>query len=420
MKRKSFVLMTSLFIAVFMSIFMVLGFLSAITQIRLIETERSSMYAFYAAEAALERTIFELRRDMAWGSGIPAGDPINGCPEMTGSLCQDVEVRLDPADPASLRGTYSIISGGPSNATLDPPWIVVPFQIEGSSTDSDAMVTRVLDVQIRTQSPVAFSFFTLGDLAIGGGAIINNSGSDIFTRDISFEAVPGETIDIDGNIRYMRNLSGYPDPSVNVTGSVEQTEPTTFIGVDFDYYSDLAQSGGNYISGDFTYSGDISPADLGTDNGILCVDGDIEISGEVIEPVVIVASGDIHITDDITYSPSSPDAQIGIFAAGDVIIDEDAAGGDGNLDVNGLIIADGGVFSAEGANYSENQLNFSGAILVRGKSDARSSIDLNVFKTRVYSDDPNLYLNPSLPFMTFLVNLGTWSEANLPAIQAVQ
>ena len=59
--RKSFVLIASVFLALFLGIILSVSYLRSNIQLRAVDTRIASLYAFYASEAGLENSIFELR-----------------------------------------------------------------------------------------------------------------------------------------------------------------------------------------------------------------------------------------------------------------------------------------------------------------------------------------------------------------------
>ncbi len=411
--KHGFILLAAVLTTLFLGIFMGIAGIRMLSQMRLTTSREISQDALYAAEVGVERAIFELRNNIDWIGEIEVGNPIPGS--------ENVEVRFTPDDPRTAVGEYTIRLGG--EPYPDGTWMIIPLRVEGRSVHPSEEAVRILDVEIRAQSPTAFFVFTLGDIHVGSGA---NIGSNVLGRDVYFEiseALPDgmREIDVDGDVTYLRNIAGDDHEDVSISGEVSQGDPVTFVGVDISRYQNIARGGGAYIDGDFRYQGNIDREELDAPNGVVFVHGDVEIEGDVIEPMLIVASGDIHIIGDVEYRNDDSNIQLGLFSGRDIIIDADATGedADGDLTLEGLLVADGGVLRAEGDKGSQAELNFHGAISVRGSDDVRTVIDLNVFRERNYLYDHQLFLDPQIPFMSYIANLRKWELLGDPDISAV-
>ncbi len=393
MRRKSFTLLAAIFLALFLGIIMGASFLRTYIQLRSVEIRKRAEDAFYVAEAGIEASIFELRRDAEWRDGFDN---------------EAFKWHEGEADEQTI-GYYTVtVSEG---ADLGD-WPTVLLRAEGRVPNpfkSGQYIKKVILARVAVQNPAAFFTATPGYLKVVSGASINGDilGGDV-VFDVNHSYPPDKRkITIDGDVLYTQNISGQDDPDVEITGNVSSLPPITFTGVDLDYYEEVAQNGGRYIDGDFHYSGDIDKENLSTNNGVVYVNGDVYISGDVLESVQIVASGNIYITDDIICQN---DAQIGLSAKESVIIPESAPD---SITIEAFIRADGGTFEAEGDKGSKDTLTFSGAISVRGDEgeEDSSGIDLNVYAERNYNYDTSLYTDLSIPYITYIANVVEWNQA---------
>ncbi|MBN2483511.1 MAG: hypothetical protein JXD21_04855 [Candidatus Omnitrophica bacterium] len=407
--KRSFILLATIVTTLFLGIFIGISGLRMLGHMRSTTSRELSQDALYVAEAGVEKAVFELRSNIDWIGEVAVGDPIPGF--------EQVEVRLDRNDPQTAVGYYTIKLG--KEPYSDAAWIIIPLRIEGRSAHPSQEAVRILDVEIRAQSPSAFFVFTLGDIHVGSGA---NIGSNMLGRDIYLEVsdtVPPEMqgISVDGDVVYLRNLIGdLNDPAIQISGEVYQGDPVTFVGVDISRYRNIAQNGGAYIDGDFRYQGNINRQELNAPNGVVFINGDVEIEGNVTEPMLIVAGGDIHIIGDVEYQANGSHIQLGLFSGNDIVIDETAPGIDGDLALEALVIADGGVLRAEGGKGTQGTLDFKGAISVRGAEGVRTVIDLNVFRQRNYEYDQMLFLDPQIPFMSYIADLRKWEVVGSPDV----
>ncbi|MEK7224186.1 MAG: hypothetical protein AAB221_00700, partial [Bacteroidota bacterium] len=60
MNKKGFILLASIFLVLFLGIFLGISLMRADLQLRSMEYRRASLYAFYAAEAGIDEAVFEL------------------------------------------------------------------------------------------------------------------------------------------------------------------------------------------------------------------------------------------------------------------------------------------------------------------------------------------------------------------------
>jgi len=64
-KNSGIALISSVFVALFLSILAGAAFMSSQMQLSMVQQKRSVQEAFYAAESGIERSVFELRRNPA-------------------------------------------------------------------------------------------------------------------------------------------------------------------------------------------------------------------------------------------------------------------------------------------------------------------------------------------------------------------
>lgn len=410
--KKSIILLASVFLALFLGILLSVSFLRSYVHLNAVELRRASSYAFYAAEAAIDRAVDELRRNMDWQAGFGDGDsPIalvtqGATPETVGFYWIDA----DGVDDISGNGDDDIQGGGllVNRTTV---WIRAHGQAPrlAHHQSGSQRISRVIFARVAVENPAVFFTSTLNDLTIASGIDIDG---DVFARDIVFEVneslpSPFKEIEVDGDVLYIRDIEGETNPSVTIAGNTIHADPITFASVDSDRYRDLAKEDGKYINGDFTFSGTIDKANLGANNGLIYAEGNIYIAGDVTESMHIVAGGNIYITGDVTCQG---DAQIGLSAKNDVIIDKNASD---TLTIDAFIHVEGSVFKAEGDKYSKDILNFEGAISVKGKEGEKTAVDLLVYTSRNYVYDQGLVNNLSIPFMSFIANIVEWREVPL-------
>jgi type II secretory pathway pseudopilin PulG len=392
MKKKGFVLIGSIFLVLFLGIFLSIAMMRFGIQLQAIELRRAAQQAFYVAESALESAVNQLREDSSWRAGY-ASQPLYWQEGTT----------------TELVGTYSLVAvDGADLGGVPTVWL------RATGRDADSRVTREIRARVTVQNPASFFLSTAADLIFGSGATITGN---ILARDVAFEvntAIPtpaDRRITINGDLEYIRNCSGAASTDVVINGSVTQRDPTAFADVNLTRYQDLAQTGGRVVTGDFTYAGPIDWTTLGTGNGVLYVNGDVHLSGEVQQSVNIVATGNIYIEDDlVAQTGGAAIPQICLQSAQNVYISQSAPS---NLTVNAYLVADGGVIKALGVPGSKGTLDFAGSAMAKGSASERTGISLNVYSTRNYAYDTDLVDNLSIPYMTYMINVLNWAEMNL-------
>ncbi len=413
--RNGFVLLGSLLIMVFLTIMVGIALMRSNIQQRTTNQRRAIQEAFYAAEAGIERTIFELRRSPGWSPGE------NGQPEE-----QDVRLNRVAGDDATTIGFYSleVKDAGILNG-WNTRWV------RSIGKDSLQSMTRIIVVRVIVENPARFLVSTLGDLRIGSGAAI---GADVLAQNLYFEVNPSlpspqRDINVDGDVFYINSITGENDPAVHYSAAaqVQKSPSITFVGVDLDRYRTLANNlaasdqgvyGNGNLNVDLQNLNSLSPGGSGPFTPqIIFAEGDITISGQYGHSMLVVAGGNVYIQGDITPHPAiGIRPQIGIFAKKDLIIPTGAVANNAHMDIEAFLMADGagssmGLLVAQAPKFSLGTLNFTGAIAVRGKG--RTAIDLNAFDQRVYTFNPDLNINRQIPFVPFIVNVINWSEKTL-------
>jgi len=423
--RKSFALILAILIMFFLATLLGVAFLRSNIQLREIEIRRASLYAFYAAESAIERAVFELRRDRNWRNGFGDENHPVSLTLADGTVVGFYWIDADGADDTSGTPDDEIQDGGAFGTWPQTLWVTAHGQ------DATRKITRIIRARIATQSPAEYFVSTPRDLVIGGGA--NITDSDLLGRNVVFQ--PTAPININGGkVYYIFNIDNEDDANVHVDADkdgveeetpddIQQVPPITFPSLDLSWYKSLFDFDGDgnpeefydldgdgtseptgYYSSSQTISGTIDH-DLPNYQGLIFVDGDAHISGNVTQSMHIVASGNIYIEGDITCSGT---AQIGLSAKKDVIIPYSA--GNPDIKIEAYIFADGGRFIAEKGINPKGTLTFKGAITVRGKEGESTSVALNIYPHRNYRYDSDLSSNLTIPFISFIANIIEWEE----------
>ena len=416
MKRNSsgFVLLASLIIVLFLSIVFSATIMRSEIQLKQVNQRRAVQEAFYAAEAGIDRTIFELRRDINWSPGEDGQEPLEDVP---------LEIN-DPNGQTATVGFFSIkvADGGFLENFGQTRWV------QALGKDSLGEASRMIVAKVLVDDPSRFMVSTPGTLKIKSGAVIE---ADILGQNLSFDVnktLPqGErVITVDGDVFYIDKLNPadpQADPDITITGEVKQYPSITFPGVDLTRYASIAQSlaplSGYKTQGNLTV--DLSNlSSLNSDPGfqpqIIYADGDITISGEYNQSILVVAGGNIYIEGDVKPDadsglPSVP--QVGLFAKKDVIIPDGALGAGADLTVEAFVMADGGDnstgrFMAQ-SSQALGSFNFKGSISVRSDDEDLTGVDLNIFSERHYTHQSG----QSVPFIPFIANILQWSETSL-------
>lgn len=385
--QKGILLISSIFMVFFLGLIVSVSLIRSDIQHKAMDLRRASICGFYAAEAGIERAVFELRRDRSWRAGFND---------------ESLFWKGEDEEQETI-GFYTVyVADGEDVGSLPSVWLLSQGEDLGKGTP------RFIMARVAIENPAVFFTSTAGNLTIGSGA---NIGGSILGRDVIFEVnetLPDDLkkITVDGDVGYIRSIEGEGNPAVDISGDVQQRRPVTYVSVDLEKYRALAIENGRYVDGDFTYSGEISSETLAANNGLVFVEGDIHISGEAVESIHFVSARNIYIDDDLTCEEEG-EPQIGLSAHGDVLISEDASS---QLDIDAFINADGGVFKAERGKASKKELNFEGAIAVRGKTGERTGVDLNAYIKRNYTYDTSLRDDLTIPYMSFMGNIIEWQE----------
>lgn len=349
--NQGFVILSTVFIVLFLSIILGASFMRSSMQLREAESRMLVQQSFYAADSGIDRAIFELRRDPQWR--VEEGEPLRD----TVRNMQDEAI-----------GSYDVIvrDGGQWNSWQTTR--VIRSVGTSAGWPGAQPVTRAITARVIVENPSRYLVSTLGDLRLDSGAVVN---ADMFSRDVYFDinkalASPEKEIRIvNGDVFYLRNKRGDADPDVlwEQGSEIIQSPSVTFAGVDAHRYGALAQTlaqqGEGYYHAPSDQVLDINLADLSSLNGgadffpkLIFAEGDIRIRGEFAYPILVVSRGDIYIMGDVKPEarfdapdiPLSERPQIGLFAAQDVIIPlGSVSGSDGTRDrtIEAFIMADG-------------------------------------------------------------------------------
>jgi len=407
--NNGYALILGVVIAIFLGIFLAAAFTSGDVQMMAVQERSAAQLAFYAAEAGVEESLFQLRRNENWR------------PDGT-----ETQVQLLSVAPPPTAGYYNVQV---ANAPLDPKFPSFPaVWVRSDGQDPDREITRAILAKVVLFNPAEFFVSSMADIRAGSGSTYHG---DMLGRNVYFEindsipdSDPAKKIVLHDDCFYFRNVYGDSNPFVEFLGNPPQSFSTiTFPGVDTARYRDLALAGGKYVNGDYLAPISITRANIfddpSTANGIVFAEGDIYISGQYDDSLLFVSGGDIYINGDLKASTGGgPAPQLGLFSKQDIIIPESSPS---DMTVEAFLIADGGGASygqltAYGDKFSKGTFNFSGAMAVRGLQEdgtsPRTAFNLNVFATRNYNYDSNLRDSCTIPFMAFVANMVDWEEIN--------
>ncbi len=411
--NSGFVLLMSIVITLFVSLMLAAAFLRTDSQQRFTVQRQGVQEAFYAAEAGVDRSVYELRINPLWDPGSGGIPPV-------------VNESLDviPGNHTSAIGYYSLdVEDGPYLTNLGPTkWV------RSIGRDKLSDVPRVIIAQILVDDPTRFMISTPGDLTIRSGADLD---ADVLGRKLSFEIntyLPpaARHITVGGDALYVQDMSPaclktdkHCNPDITISGAAAQYPVITFPGVDMTRYRAIASNRtiGFMKSGDFTVDLD----DLGALTGdptfkpsiiVATGGGNIHVRGTYDHSILIVAEGNLYIDGNIRPIRGSP-KYIGLFGNKDVIIPAGTAGRSLTVE-NAFVLANGdgtsyGEFRAEDLDNTLGTLRYSGSISVRGESSTTDSINLTAFATRNYSHVSNM----AVPYSPYIANILSWKEATL-------
>ncbi len=402
-KESGAVLLLSLLVTVFLSVLLGAAMLRSEVSVKEMMQRRQMQEAFYAAETGLDTAIFNLRQNAAWKPGIGPIEPIIDAP-----------FNITVAGVSQTIGFYSItVEDAPDYDNWKTQWITA------SGKDSGKIITRKIKARVIVESPAKFLISTMEDLHINSGSQLNDLtlAKNVFF-DVNASLPPPENqIHINNKVLYMGTITGEKNPAVvyGPDGKTESATAITFAGVDQSRYETLA------INLEDRNEGKYSTEDLHIDLGnletlnpepgrvflpqIIYSEKDIHISGEFDNSILIVAAGNLYIDGNIVAKDTSPAPQIGLFAKGNVRIPSSAPK---DLKIEAFVLTEG-QFIAQGPKYSKGELKFKGSISAKGVIGS-TAVDLNVYKKRDYSFNPDLSLNRTIPFTPFIVNTIYWQE----------
>lgn len=252
--------------------------------------QRDSMEAFYVAQTGIN--------------------------EMVSLLISNYDNKDDPSvyPQGSLgRGSYSVKITQPAGTVL----------IE--STGTVRQVPRLIYLQVKYEGKEAFDYgvFSNGDLSMTGNSQVSADAQTntnlLMTGDSEIE----EDAHASGTITAIGNA--------NVEGEqISGAEPVSFPTFDFNYYYNLAQSGGLYYEGDQSFTNQ----NLAPSNGIIYVNGDVTLLGSSTVTGAVIATGSIEVLGNVVQT------QVGSYPA--------FMSRDSGVTLTGNAQADGLVYTASG------------------------------------------------------------------------
>ncbi|MBZ0165455.1 MAG: hypothetical protein K8I00_01520, partial [Candidatus Omnitrophica bacterium] len=170
-KRSSqgYVLLTSLVVALFLTLLLGAAFMQATQQLQESDQRRAVQQAFYTAEAGVDRALFELRRDPDWKPGV------NGVASI---IAERLNIVLD--DDATTVGFLTVdVADGPDLEDLgETRWV------RSIGRDVDTDLERVILARVLIDDPSRFLLSTPGALRFKSGAQID---ADVLGKDLYFD-----------------------------------------------------------------------------------------------------------------------------------------------------------------------------------------------------------------------------------------
>lgn len=426
--NSGFVLLMSLVIMIFLSILLGAAFLRSNSHLQQADQRRSISEAFYAAEAGIDRAVFELRRNPTWRPGVGTEPAMTNIPVTNQANVTIGTYSVNVTDIGNINGFNTVL-------------------VRSDGLDSLSGLRRSIEANVITDNPARFLISTLGDLRLTSGADIQ---ADVLGKDIFFDLNPGlpvgdlnRKIKIDADVYFIQSIGGKQQPNqfappVDVTiddhdGTANddwiKTPSITFAGVDLERYRQLSSTLDDTCEALIVPAGGtVDLEDLPLCNGnqaqpiLIFSEGDINVRGEYSHSLSVVAGGNINIMGSIRSNINATDPagsgppQIGLFSENDVYISSSVQtdGSAKDLTLEAFIIADGehsyGSFVAQGPKLALGKLHFTGSISVKGKNSGQSAVDLNAFKSRDYQHNPEFNTNRKIPFSPFIANIVAWRE----------
>ncbi len=402
-KESGAVLLLSLLVTVFLSVLLGAAMLRSEVSVKEMMQRRQMQEAFYAAETGLDTAIFNLRQSATWTPGE------GGIP-----LIEDAAFEITVAGVTQTIGFYSIkVEDAPDYDDWKTRWITA------TGKDPEKIITRKIKARVIVESPAKFLISTMEDLHINSGSQLNDLtlGKNVFFDVNTSLPFPENEIHINNKVLYMGTITGEKNPAViyGPDGKTDSATAITFAGVDQSRYKTLAnnledRNEGKYSSEDLSIDlGNLEtlnprPGEIFSPQ-IIYSEKDIHISGKFDNSILIVAGGNLYIEGNIVPKDTTPPPQIGLFAKGNVFIPGAAAN---DLSIEAFVLTEGR-FIAEGPKYSKGELTFKGSISAKGVTK-ETAVDLNVYKKRSYTFNPDLNLNRTIPFTPFIVNTIYWQE----------
>jgi hypothetical protein len=446
MKKRGYVLVSSIFLMLFLATLLGASMMRVDIHSRLASIEQARLQAFYSAEAGIEEALFRARQGAAvnWFNSPNQVTFTNSTNNYTVRVTNITQ--LSP-----LLFTVTLESVGTQNN---------PFPSSGQHR----FINRTIQAQITAENPARFFMSTQHDITVPGGTTIDGK---LVAENIKFDT-SSRDITVNGEICYTgksenqiksgsKSLKDKDNNEIKVPDNLTKIDGITFIHLNIERYENLSCSenqGIRYGDDDTERSNEVeidldkisyekielenisyctNSVSVDNFNGVIyagkrdtngkVIPVNVKVKGTIKRPLLIVATGNIRIIGDIKpgekvlddandNSICSSKLQLGLFAGNDVIVDESVS--DNKIEINAFVFANGGRFYAEPGTNNEPRLSdfkFKGAIAARGQSGT-SAIDVSSGYSgkRTYDYNTDFANNLSIPQMTYFANINDWQE----------
>lgn len=272
-----------------------------------------------------------------------------GVNEMVSQLAEDYGNKDNPAlyPSGNLgKGSYSVTVTQPGGRVL----------IE--STGVVKGIQRKIYVEVEYEAGDAFDYglFSNGSISISGSSNViaecrtNGSVSVSGSGELDGDATAAGTVTTSG--------------SGTVTGSTTNGADTvSFPTFNFNYYYNLATSGGLYYNGNQTFSS----TTLSPGNGVIYVNGNVTLSGTSSLTGAIVATGSITVGGTFTQT------QVGTYPS--------LMSRDSNITIGGNSTINGLIYTASGNVGITGSGTFNGQIITYGTTTFSGGSDVTLNET---------------------------------------
>lgn len=339
----------------------------ASTDIRISRNYGNSISAFYAAEAGIDRSITELRRDLEWNAGFA----------QTG---------------LSNQSTYEVAVASPDT-----------YRRNILSTGHFGIAERQIEMVINIDSVFRHALNAGGDIILAGKPRISVEGIrangnihlelDAGTPTLNVYAPEGSTVTIEGDDT---NVHSYESPPMDMDAvRLEPSEWEDMAGnASGSYYRD-EDGVFNSKDSDTTYNDfnceSITPDDEG--RRTLFVDGDVTFMGSLSGTCTVVATGKIIGTGGFKTGPGTT---VSMIAMDDVLLNYDT---EAQSTMNGLVYT-------EGDYELHGKINFTGVVTAFGNLNLQNPSEFT------NNSDPNFWYTYSSAYSIIAdpIDILSWHE----------